>query len=672
MKFLNNRTHLFACLLIVILGTVVYSNSFYAEFQFDDGVHIVRENSFNDLSFYSDFSAWTRINNRPLAYFTLALNRSFSGTEVLSYHVFNLLIHLLTSMVIYFLTLIILAQTSIQNKLTKGKEKLFALLVAIVFLCHPIQTQAVTYVIQRMTSLAALFYISSIYFYLKARLSFINKKSTIKYISLFALMVISAIASILSKQIAITLPISYLLIEFFFVRNKTGKRFNSYLIIGLSLISLSFIFVLLGGMLPKETESIGRYEYFVTQMRVIVKYVQLLVLPISQNLDYEFALSGSLLGFDEIFSALVVVSLLTLIFSQYKKFPLISFGIAWFFVTLLVESSFIPIRDVIFEHRLYLPMFGFSVILSMLLFTFFKGLKDRQFIGLMAVLMIVYSGLTINRNKVWKTRLSLWEDVVSKSPNKARPHLNLGIAYLHLYKPIPAIQHFTIANKIEPENSQIYYNRAGALLLINRTEDAILDLNKSIQFKDDFAEAHDTRGKAKLRLNKYDEAILDFANAIALNPNLESAWFNRASAYLFKGEFELALSDLNIAIEINPEFAAAYNNRGQLMLNINKYDEALHDLNSAIEFEPRLSNAYNNRAKAFYALRQFDKAIKDLSISLNLNSVDGAAFKLRGICYIEQNKADLAYADFLNARKNGVEVDEAVIEQCRQQMKNMK
>jgi len=668
LELLKNRTHLFACLLIIVLGTIIYSNSFYGEFQFDDGVHIVQQNMFNDLSLYSEFSSWTKINDRPLAYFTLALNKAINGSNVFGYHLFNLIVHLLTSILVYFFTLLLLSQKVVQTIKILGKEKLIALFIALIFLSHPIQTQAVTYIIQRMTSLAALSYIASSFFYLKARLSQVKGESYIKFISFYFLTIITAIASVLSKQIAVTLPLTFLLIEFFFIRNSEGKRFNKILLIGVIAISVSFIVVILGGLLPRETENISRYEYFLTQLRVIVKYVQLLVLPISQNLDYDFVISKSIWGMDELISAIVVISFLSSIFTLYRKHPLISFGIAWFFITLLVESSIIPIRDVIFEHRLYLPMFGFAIILVMALLELLRKIKQRQLIIVFSVIIMVYGCLTLVRNTVWKSKLSLWYDVAQKSSAKARPHLNLGIAYFHLFKPIPAIEQFNLANKIEPENGQIYYNRAEAFLFLNRTEEALRDLDQSVLLNNKFAEAYDTRGKAKLRLGDFDAAIKDFSKAIELKPELESAWFNMATALLFKGEIQNALNDLNKAIQLNPQFAAALNNRGQVMLNLGKYNEAIADLNNAIEIEPRLSNAYNNRAKAFYAIRQFDLSIKDLNTSLKFNPKDGEVLKLRGICYLDQNKIELAYADFLKARQYGVKIDEALLENCKQKL----
>jgi tetratricopeptide (TPR) repeat protein len=650
------------------VGTIIYSNSFYGEFHFDDGIHIVQQNKLNDLSSYAKFSSWTRINNRPLAYFTLAINKSLDGTNVFGYHVFNLIVHLLTSLLVFFFTLLIISQKFVQPIQIKGKEKLIALFVSLIFLCHPLQTQAVSYIIQRMTSLAALFYIASSFFYFRARLSQVAGDFQLKLILYYFLMAVTAVAAILSKQIAITLPLTYLLIEFFFIRNNKGQRFNKLLLAGVIVISVSFIVVIIGGLLPQETESISRFEYFLTQLRVIAKYVQLLIFPISQNLDYDFVISKSMLGINELISGTVVISLLASIFVLYRKYPLISFGLAWFFITLLVESSIIPIRDVIFEHRLYLPMFGFAIILVVALLEVLNKIKLTPLIIVFSVIVSMYAYLTITRNTVWKTNLSLWQDVVQKSPAKARPHINLGVAYFQLLKPLAAIEQFNIAVKIEPENNQIYYDRAEAYLLLNRTEEAILDLDQSILLNNKFAKSYVARAKAKLLLNDLDAAVVDYSKAIELKPELESAWFGRGKTYLFNGEIEKALNDLNRAIDLNPGFAAAINNRALVMLFQGKNNEALSDLNKAINLDPTLITAYNEMARTCFAKRQFNFSIIYLTSSLQQNGEDSAMLKLRGICYLEQNRVEQAYSDFLRAVTYGAHVDKALLKKCKQSL----
>jgi tetratricopeptide (TPR) repeat protein len=668
LELIKNRTQLFACLLIIVLGTIIYSNSFYGEFHFDDSMHIVQQNKLNDLSSYSRFSSWTRINDRPLAYFTLSINRSLNETNVFGYHVFNLMVHLLTSVMVFFFTLLIISREIVKPIQIKGKEKLIALFVALIFLCHPIQTQAVSYIIQRMTSLAALFYIASCFFYFRARLSQVGGDLNLKFILYYLFMVVTAIAAILSKQIAITLPLTYLIIEFFFIKNKQGKRFNKFLLTGVVIISISFIVVVIGGLLPQETESISRFDYFLTQLRVIVKYVQLLVFPISQNLDYDFIISKSIFGIDELISGAIVISLLGSIFVLYRKYPLISFGLAWFFITLLVESSIIPIRDVIFEHRLYLPMFGFAIVIAIFLLEVLNKIKLTQLIIVFSVIVSVYSYLTITRNTVWKTNLSLWYDVVQKSPAKARPHINLGVAYFQLLKPLAAIEQFNIAVKLEPNNNQIYYDRAEAYLLLNQTEEAIQDLTQSISIHNKFVKAYVTRARAKLRLNDFNAAVIDYSKAIELQPELASAWFGRGKIYLFNGDLEKALNDLNKAIDLYPGFAAALNNRALVMLYLGKENEALSDLNQAINLEPKLISSYNDIAKTCYAKGRFDFSIIYLISSLQHNDQDSAMLKLRGICYLKQNKFKKAYSDFLRADAYGAQIDEALLEKCKQSL----
>ena len=668
MEIFKNRNHLFSILLIIVLGTIIYSNTFNSEFQFDDGVHILKDNSLNDMSSYSKIKTWTSIHNRPLSYFTLALNKKVCGEEVFGYHFFNLFVHLITSILVYFLSILFIKQTFIRHEKLRRNPNLVALFIALVFLSHPLQTQAVTYVVQRMTSLAALFYLASVFFYLKARLSFVADHKLVKSSFFFFTMILTGVASLLSKQIAVTLPLAYLIVEFYFVRKKNGKRFNKYLISATAAIALIILFFIVAGYLPKETSEISRYEYFSTQVRVVLKYIQLLVIPISQNLDYHFLISTSIWGIDELIGLFVIISLVVSIFTLYKRYPLISFGIAWFFINLLLESTFIPIRDVIFEHRLYLPMFGFSMGLGVFLFEFLKSVKEKHLKVAFAIILLIMSSFTYARNLVWKTNLSLWEDVVKKSPSKLRPRLNLGVEYLQLFKPKKALEQFYIAEKIDSENWQVYYNRAEAFLLMNETEKASIDLDKAIQLNPSFAESYDSRGKAKMRLQKVEEAINDFSKAIELSPKLGSALFNRSNAFLFLGEVDDALEDLNRAIELEPNFAVAYNNRGQIKLNSKKYNEAILDLELAISIEPQLISAYKNRAKALFELTEYELAVEDINKSLALGSRDGNILKLRGECFFRLGFFSAALDDLLKAQELGIQIDEVLIEACKKSL----
>lgn len=703
MNLLNRNIHFFSCLLIIIIGTIIYSNTFNGEFQFDDSIHIVNENELNKLSEYADFSLWTNVNGRPLAYFSLALNKSINGIDVFGYHLFNIIVHLFTSILVYFLTLSIVLQPIIQNDRIKGKEQLISLFVGLLFLCHPIQTQAVSYIIQRMTSLAGLFYISSILFYLKARISQLESQKYKPYF-FYLMMTITAVASVLSKQIAVTLPLMYLLIEFFFVRNKSGKRFNRFILFGLITLIVSLLIVIIGGYLPKESEEIGRGEYFITQLRVIVKYFQLLVFPISQNVDYDFSLSVTLWRAKELMSLFFILGLLISIFVSYKRHPLISFGLSFIFVSLSVESSVIPIGDVIFEHRLYLPMFGFALVVISIITKLFSYVKYKYWKVFSIFVIIVASVATFQRNKVWATKYSLWYDVVQKSPGKSRPHhnlgtayllllkpelameqfkiarnlqtdesneysyLNLGIAYLDILKPYLAVEQFNIANQMTPNDGQVYYFRALAYLMSGNNEEALKDLNQSILCDNSFADAYNSRGKINLGIENFDAAFADFTKAIDLDPNLISAWFNRSNASLFNNDIEASLRDLDQLILLDSTYAPAYSNRGQIKMNMNSIDDAIHDLSSAIELDPDLESAYNLRARAYYSSGQYDLAIHDLNQSLIFDPSKGLLMKVRGICYLNTQQIRLAYIDFLRAKELGVAVEFELIEHCEREL----
>lgn len=644
---------LFSVLLIIILSFAIYSNSFNAAFQFDDGVHIVKQNSINDLDHFSKLSSWTNINDRPLVFFSLSLNHSIHGLNVFGYHLYNLIIHIFAGIFVYLISLLLFKNQSVNASFVKGNEHIMALFVALIFIAHPIQTQSVTYVIQRMTSMASLFYLGAIYFYLYARFEYVNNGFGSKILLSYLFTFLCAIASILSKQIAATIPLAILITEFFFIRNSEGKIFKKYVLsLGMILLTIAIV-IISAALLPKETASISRIDYLITQFRVIVKYFQLLIFPISQNLDYDFSISHSFWGVKEMLSFLFNAALLFFAVRLFKNYRFISFGIFWVFISLLIESSVIPIQDVIFEHRLYLPMFGFALILVSLSFRFIKSKKAIYPIIFLICIVLIYAFKSYSRNEIWQTKLSLWTDVVKKSPNKVRPHLNLGNTYFHLKNHQLALRHFNKAIDIDPSNWLGYFNRAQVALYLNNPNVAINDLNQSIRYKNDFADSYDARGVSKIQIQDIQGAISDFSRAINLEADLASAWFNRANAKIYLKDVKGALSDYNKAIQLNTEFSEAYNNRGQLKLNLKQFDEAIDDLNNAVKINPNFIEAYNNRAKANMSQNFLDAAIADLTKSLLLDKRSALIYRYRAMCFFRQSDYKRAYDDFLRAAQLG-------------------
>jgi hypothetical protein len=321
------------------------------------------------------------------------------------------------------------SQSSKPPPFVNASTSFVALLAAMIFVTHPIQTQAVTYVVQRYTSMAAMFYMASVLFYLRARMiqgvarQHIHfqeserrksnkkeiktkpkgkspnekgkmskredeKKTKSKVYLLYALSIICGMFAFLSKQNTASLPGAIILAEVLLVdRTWQGWKkkipwfalFSLSWILFVALVSMHYSEAAQGGDLledvsglMKDTETVGRWEYLCTQFNVLVVYIRLLFLPIQQNLDYAFLFRRGFFDSYTPLAFLFLTALALLGIRQVKKRPVISMGIFWFFITLSVESSIIPIRDALFEHRLYLPVFGFTLIVSILLISFFQ------------------------------------------------------------------------------------------------------------------------------------------------------------------------------------------------------------------------------------------------------------------------------------------------------------
>jgi tetratricopeptide (TPR) repeat protein len=228
----------------------------------------------------------------------------------------------------------------------------------------------------------------------------------------------------------------------------------------------------------------------------------------------------------------------------FKKYRLISFGILWFFLTISVESSIIPIsQNVIFEHRTYLPSFGFFLAFTGAFYYFFR--EKYLKIALIILLMIaaVNTVLTYQRNKVWKTEYTLWYDCVKKSPNKARTYNNFGLALDNEGKTEEAIYYYNKAILIAPYYELAYNNRGYTYLKIDQNQLAIKDFDKAISLKEDYADAYNNRGNAHVKLGHYQNAFEDFNKAISLKEDYADAYNNRAIIYFTQDKKEIGCSD---------------------------------------------------------------------------------------------------------------------------------
>lgn len=564
--------------LIIIIGIAIYSNTFHSSFQFDDNKCIIVNPDIKDLS---DLRAiFNYMPTRFITDLSLAVNYHFGRFDVFGYHLFNLLVHISAALMVWWLVILTLQTPALKDSRISGHSGIIAFFAALIFISHPVQTQGVTYIIQRAASLGTLFYISSLALYVRSRLLRHEEgKSRIRS-SCYALSFIALVLAMFSKEMTITLPFMILLYElFFFKEDGIGwKRvmpfFAALAIIPITMMATGSVNFEEMRLESESGPSIIPSDYLLTQFRVIVTYIRLLFIPVNQNLDYDYPISRTLFDIPTLSSLILLVIILIAAVKLFRRYRLVSFGIFWFFLTLLPESSIIPIQDVIFEHRLYLPMAGYAIFLVSAVYYIFENKGMKPVIAILSVIAISYSILTYSRNFVWKDGVTLWADTLRKSPNKARTLNNRGD---------------TCQGKGDPDQAIYYYNKA-----------VELDPKYALAFKN--------RGDAYTKKADPDRAISDYSKAIEIYPGYADAYNGRGNAYLDKADLARAISDYNKTIELNPEYAAAFNNRGIAYIEKGDPDRAISDCIKAIELNHEYGNAYYSLSAAYFKKGQYDKS----------------------------------------------------------------
>jgi tetratricopeptide (TPR) repeat protein len=636
----------YAIILIAIIGIIAYANSFTNAFQFDDGYHIIEGSKIKNINNFLTASYWKNIGNRPLAFFTLAINYKLNALDVTGYHVGNLLFHILAGFMAFLLALEIMSLAVFKkNKTINDYKVLIALFTAFIFIAHPIQTQAVTYIIQRMAVMAGFFYMWAVLLYIRGRNSHLKKQVEKKWkpYALYAGAFFIGFLGFLSKQNAVTFPLAFILVEILFIRNEQQKIDRKFLAIFSSVIGgIILLGVIISG-LPSEYEKISRSEYLFTQFRVLFKYWQLLFLPINQHLDYYWPISISLWGKKELLGLLFLVCTIALAVWFYKKNWLIaSFGIFWFYLTLSIESSIIPIRDVIFEHRLYMAVFGFGFVISYYAFYFLRTKKQKYAIIALSLLTLVYMGASLNRNMVWKNAYTLWSDSVEKDPKRERAWYWLASYYMTEKDRENAQKCYDISIENNPGFPLAYNGRANLKKETGDLQGALQDYNKAISLDSKYITAYYNRGITYSALNKLTESIEDYDQSIKLGNTSSAVYYNRGNAKRKRNDVKGAIDDYNTAIGMDPTYPLAYFNRGLTKAQMKNHKEAIKDMDIAINIDSKNHLFYNGKGVSLIALNKYKEAIDNFNISVQLNPEFGQAYYNRG--YAKQYLNDMTGA----------------------------
>jgi protein O-mannosyl-transferase len=598
--------NIFSFSLIALTAFIVYSNSFDCQFHFDDESGIVKNHLITRLSYFYNIDPWLNLH-RPLANFSFALNYHFSKLNVSSYHLVNLIVHIIAGIFIFLLIKLILDLNNYKNAKIDRHKNLFALLAALIFVVHPIQTQAITYIVQRMASMAAMFYIMSIYFYSRGRIEQVQNNKVLKAILLYISALMSGIFGVMTKQSAITFPFAFLLFEFCFIRNKENKIFKNYITISFSALIIACVAFLFfnGNILTSALHGtdISSMDYLINQFVIIVKYLRLTVLPINQcadygNINFGYPYIKSFSRFDVIGCFLLLIGLFALAVYFYKKNKAFSFGIFWFFLTLSIESSVIPIADPMFEHRMYLPMVGMSIFLMNSLFMMLPKLKTIYIYSFITSVIFFLGILCHSRNDVWKYDLTLWTDVTESAPNNTRAWYNKGLALAKAGKHEEAVKSYDRAIEIKPEFYEAFNNKGIVLYKLGKYEEAVNCYDKAIKIKPEYFNAWFNKGNVLHKLGNLEEAVKCYDKVIEINPEYYEAWYNKGTTMTLVGKQEEAMKCFDKVIEINPNVYEAWNNKGNVLEKLGNFEEAIKYYDKALQIQPNFDIARNNKLLA--------------------------------------------------------------------------
>ncbi|MBW1849796.1 MAG: tetratricopeptide repeat protein, partial [Deltaproteobacteria bacterium] len=586
-------------LIFLILIFSIYWNTLDVPFYLDDVARIQNNtsirisnlslNQIKNAAFGKNLS-----NNRPIGNITFALNYYFHKYDLVGYHILNITIHILTAFFLFLFINITCRSNSLFNKNQPSEAfstKNIALIAALlIWLVHPLNTNSVTYIIQRVNSLASMFFLLSFLLYAKGRIAQIkfsglkaerieqknqnsknakqkeegtyNQETGVRNLKIkqhylfFAGSALSWLMALGCKQTAAMLPFFILLYEWYFIQdlNKDWLQRNLKYIISTVVLFGLIAFLYLGSDPLQKMSSITDFankeftftERVLTQFRVVIYYLSLFFYPHPSrlNLDHDFPLSHSLIDpFTTLLSLIVIIGVIGVAVYFAKKERVLSFCILWYFGNLAIESSIIPLA-IIFEHRTYLPSMFISLIIVMLLNRYVKirWLK----IAIPCAIIVVFSVWTYQRNNTWADKIIFWTDSAAKSPGKARPHYNLGMALAEQERMDEAINHFSTALKLKPT----------------------------------FSKVHNSLGSVFMNLGRTDEAIQHFSEVLKLDSQNTLAYYNLGVAFAIQGKISEAVNYYSNAIRIDPGYTDALMNLGNIMANQGFMNEAIKYYNN--------------------------------------------------------------------------------------------
>lgn len=638
--------------LLAFITAVVYSPSLNYEFQFDDLANItkhfsIRHNTFEQLFFNG---------TRWISYWLNSLHFKIGRFDPFSYRAFNIGLHTVNGLLVFFILLYGLSLLKKQNSFYKKNAFPLAFTTSLLFLLHPVQTQTVSYIIQgQLEGLACFFILSMILCFQRMT------QSTNTFVRYFfgLLLFVLAPLSTGSKEIAIMSPVFLLLFDWFFIAQgnwqSLKKRFIVHglfagIIIGLYLWLLKpKFFTDIIGLQRVAKNNIGNiithnprskitiWMYFTSQFKVILHYIWMFIWPFNISVEYDWLLCRSFFSPDCLapLSALVAIfySIYRLLQKNYAS--LTAFGLVWFFVAIAPRSSIIPSPELLVDYKTYSASFGLLFLLASGLIIclnyllscaktkiLFKNKQTAQ-IATSIIFVSLLGLVTVQRNTVWRSGVEFWDNIIKNAPGKARAYNNYGVELSqkqHKYR--ESIPYFQQAIAMDNNYPDPHNNLAVAYAVTKQLDKAIKALSHGLKINPYYPEGYNNLAAFYLRKKNYIQAEKILHTALKIRPYYGKAFYNLGRVYTERSKNEKDPKKVAAFKETAWKYFKCACTKGDLdnkfgfsiyarsSLGLKKFDDALFAYKKILDLEPGNRDALFDSANAHYFKKDFSQAKK--------------------------------------------------------------
>lgn len=553
------------CLLLIAATIGVYSVSLNAPFFFDDLHHVVNNKGIRDLTNPRAILSSSVDETRPVHLLTLALSYWMgNGYHPWVFRLFNVLIHACCGVLLFFFLCRLRDDLSARGVHDPGLLRGFPELGSMLFALHPLATESVTYVNSRSGLLAALFGMAALLAFLRSLDDGRRHGRSLRVVSVLLMLLAMG-----SKEFAAVFPI--LMVGYLALIHRDGhdllrRRWRQLLphFASIGLIALLY--------LTRRSPHTGTFgfellplvDYWLTQLKVHVYFVTLCAVPFSQNIDYDFPVSHSLLEWQVLGALGILLGIAVVGWRSRRAAPLLTLCIGWFFIALAPTNSLIPFRDILAERHIYLSLMAFCTatafgLCQLIGYLSARSTQLRVLLGLGVALCCAAACLTVRRNHVLSEPLRLWQDTVRKSPNKARPHLNLGILLIERGLRRDGYSHLKRAFDLAPRNHHVLYNLAVYHRQTRQPERAIpflrraYGVRKGAFYRMELTRALIRNGISAYRRRQVGTAIACLTEATTVMPGYYGGHYNLAMVLVQEKQYARALPHLGKSMKLRPD-----------------------------------------------------------------------------------------------------------------------